>query len=176
MASVVCCSSSSPVLVSSLSSNSSTFVSTEIPALLPNTSNSSCVSGGAQGSLQSILFLEDDVGGSKNLTSRCLLSGCLAVSSESSHGSSLLASMAGGHELALVTLTFLGVSTLTGSLNSKVSLVNNPGWENVFDRLSFLKIVQLKLALLDMYVMPGSVIMSLELLESSGIGAPGRQE
>lgn len=84
--------------------------------------------------------------------------------------------MAGGHELALVMLTFLGVSTLTGSLDGKVSLVSNKGWENVFERLSFLKIVLLKLALLDMYVMPESVMISLELLELSGGGGPGRQE
>lgn len=111
-----------------------------------------------------------------NLTSLCLFSGCPVLSSEPSYGSSLVASIAGGHELALVTLTFLGVSTLTGSLDGKVSLVSNKGWENVFERLSFLKIVLLKLALLDMYVMPESVMISLELLELSGNGGPGRQE
>ena len=84
--------------------------------------------------------------------------------------------MAGGHELALVMLTFLGVSTLTGSLDGKVSLVSNRGWENVLERLSFLKMVLLKLALLDMTVMPGSVMTLLELMELSGGGGPGRQE
>ena len=62
-----------------------------------------------------------------NLTSLCLFSSCPVLSSEPSYGSSLVASMAGGHELALVMLTFLGVSTLTGSLDGKVSLVSNRG-------------------------------------------------
>lgn len=101
--------------------------------------------------------------------------------SERSCGLSVVTSMAGGQELALVILAFLPASALTGSLASEEPSVSDerivkPGWENVFDRLGFRKSVLLKREVLGIIVMPGRLWLSSLSLESSWGTFPGRQE